>query len=321
VVAVGTDNWSILRNFAKWFPPAAQTYADDQFTSLMKQHPMPFRSYDPSGDRYGQVGTYQASALMAQDVPTLFGYQGMESKFFDELFGTKNDWTHQFNASLWDLYAIDFITTPIPIDTIAGLIGLPPAIPAGFHKVMGPTAFPQLRLKKSAEGYLYQRDSAAQWVRVIPAAVKAPDSLIVPTVTDPRFPLHSVVLYPDTVNVPAVAPGGAAPAPATVKATLAKWQPGAMTVKLDGSDTRTTYLMVAENWYPDWHATIDGKAAPTLRADGALLSVALPPGAREVELVFDVKEYHTGRLLTIISLLISAGLIGAGMLSRKRAHG
>ena len=98
-----------------------------------------------------------------------------------------------------------------------------------------------------------------------------------------------------------------APVPTTVKATLAKWQPGDMTVTLDGSDTRTTYLLVAENWYPDWQATVDGKATPTLRADGALLSVALPPGAREVALTFDVPQYHTGRMIMLVCCLESAG--------------
>ena len=261
VVVVGTDNWSILHHFAKWFPPASVTYADDELTTAMKKSPMPFRSYDPNG-RFEQVGAYQASTLMAHDVPTLFGYQGMESKYFDELFGTKNDWIHQFNSTLWDLYAVEYIVTTMPIDTIAKALGMPPTIPAGFHKVMGPVAFSESsRLTKSAAAYLYQRDSAARWVRVIPEAVKVTDSLIIPTVVDPRFPLNSFVLYPDTVNVPAVQPGASAPAPAAVQASLARWQPGDMTVKLEGSDTRTTFLVVAENWYPDWRVTVDGKPA------------------------------------------------------------
>jgi hypothetical protein len=246
----------------------------------------------------------------------------MESKYFDELFGTKNDWTNQFNPALWDLFAVEYIVTAMPIDTIAAALGMPPAIPAGFHKVMGPVPFPEpSRLTKTPEAYLYQRDSAARWVRVVPEAVKAPEAAIVPTVTDPRFPLNSFVLYPDTVGVQAVQPGGTAPAPATVKASLAKWQPGAMTVKLDGSDARTTYLLVAENWYPDWQATVDGKPAKTMRADGALLSVALPPGTREVTFTYDVPEYHTGKMITLLSLLGVLGLLGAGWMQRRAVNG
>lgn len=321
VAVVGADNWSILHDFAKWFPRASVVYAEDPLTATMKKTPMPFRSYDPSG-QFGGAGIYQASTLMAEDIPTLFGYQGMESKYFDELFGTKNVWTNQFNAGLWDLYAVGFITTKFPLDTIAEALKLPPSVVAQFHKVAGPVPFADRGLKNSGvtEGYLYQRDSAAQWVRVVPEAVKAADSLIVPTVIDPRFPLNSFVLYPDTVAVQAVQPTTTLPAPAGVKASLTEWQPGAMTVQLTGTDTRTTYLLVAENWYPDWHATIDGKPAPTLRADGALLSVALPPGAREVKLVFDVPQYHTGELITFTSLLLALGLIGWGVQRGRVRH-
>jgi hypothetical protein len=326
IVVVGSDNWSILHHFAKWFPPASQVYADDALTTEMKKHALPYRSFDPSGEtQIGGARVYQASTLMARDVPTLFGYHGMESKYFDELFGTKNVWVNQFNGGLWDLYAVDFLVSPIPMDTLvvyAGGMGMKTTPYAGYHLVKGPVPFdPNGVIRHQAQGFLYQRDSAAQWVRVVPEAVKAPDSLIVPTVIDPRFPINSYVLYADTVNVQASQPGPTAPAAATVKATLAKWQPGAMTVKLDGSDTRTTYLLVAENWYPDWRAVVDGKLAPTMRADGALLSVALPPGAKQVELVFDVKEYHTGRMITLLCLLGAAGLIGAGVLQRKAVHG
>lgn len=327
VAVVGADNWSILHNFAKWFPPAAVTYADDPITTAMRKTPMPFRSFDPSGDTQigQQARMYQASTLMARDVPTLFGYQGMESKYFDELFGTKNIWANQFNGGLWNLYAVEFLVAPIPMDTLvayAGGAGMAVTPFTGYHLVMGPVALDQNAvLKRQPQAYLYQRDSAARWVRVVPAAVKVPDSLIVPTVIDPRFPLNSFVLYPDTVSVQAVQPGGVAPAPVAVKASLAKWQPGAMTVKLDGSDARTTYLLVAENWYPDWQATVDGKPAKAMRADGALLSVALPPGTREVTFTYDVPEYHTGKMITLLSLLGVLGLLGAGWMQRRTVNG
>ncbi|MDB4967083.1 MAG: hypothetical protein JWN44_2772 [Myxococcales bacterium] len=45
-------------------------------------------------------------------------------------------------------------------------------------------------------------------------------------------------------------------------------------------------LRVAEVWHPGWHATVDGVARPIERVDGALLGVAVPPGARRVELRF-----------------------------------
>ena len=91
-----------------------------------------------------------------------------------------------------------------------------------------------------------------------------------------------------------------------------------MTIDITGEATTTNYLLVAENWYPDWQATVDGSAAPTWRANGAMLSVALPPGAHQVTLRFDMPSYHTGRRLMLVSLLLSLGLIAADLVLRRR---
>ena len=92
-----------------------------------------------------------------------------------------------------------------------------------------------------------------------------------------------------------------------------------MTVKLSGTDSRTTYLMVAENWYPDWKATVDGKSVLTHRANFALLSIALPPGAKDVTFSYDSTLYHQMMWVSWASALIALGLIAAGRL-RPRTH-
>ena len=45
-------------------------------------------------------------------------------------------------------------------------------------------------------------------------------------------------------------------------------------------------LVVSENYYPGWTATVDGKRAPVVRADYSLIGVVLPAGATNVELDF-----------------------------------
>ncbi len=304
LVVVGGDNWSILREFTNWLPPAKITFADDRLTTAMKKTPLPYRSFSPSAPDAQSVinalTVYKASALMARGVPTLLGYHGMESRFFDALFGGKNIWRYQMSPNLWDLYAVKYI-----IETQE-----PEGTP-GFHKALGPERLGNLTGLNAPPGQelaavVIERDSAPQWVRVVPVAVKVREEDIPPTVTAKGFPFNSYVLYSDTISVKSVMPTDSmqTPAPAAVTPTLASWEPGAMTVKLNGSDARTTYLLVAENWYPDWHAEIDGVAAPTHRANGAMLSVELPPGAKEVKLKFDVAAYHTGKLVSIGALLL-----------------
>jgi hypothetical protein len=322
VFVVGADNWSILRLFPKWAPPASVTFADDVLTTAMKKaSPMPFRTYSPSAPELGQsqvnvLTVYKASALMARGVPTLLGYHGMESRFFDALLGGKNIWQNQFSPNLWDLYAVKYIIeTQEPVGT------------PGFHKVLGPAQLDDLTGLDLAPGQelsavVEQRDSTPRWVRVVPSAVKVPEEQIAPTVSADRFPFNTYALYPDSTSTKAAAPTSGMPTPEAtpIIASLTSWQPGAMTVKLDGTDTRTTYLLVAENWYPDWHATIDGKPAPAYRADGALLSVELPPGAKEVTLNFDVATYHTGKMISLIALVLTVGLLFSDRLRPRTVH-
>lgn len=304
------DQWSVLKHFAEFLPPASVTYADDQLTTAMKQSSMPFRAYEPSGELGAGGAVYAGAWLMANHVPTLFGYHGNESRFFDELFGVKNVWENQFSPTLLDLYAARYIVANQDVSTAL----------AGYTLKLGPVAFPNLTGRRAQAGYLFERDTVPQWVRVVPAAVKLPDAQIVATVVGAGFPLNSVVLYPDTMAL-AAPTLSELPTPSAVTAKLEDWGPGRMTVALSGSDPRTTYLLVAENWYPGWIATIDGQVAPTRRANHAMLSVALPSGAKTVELTYHTPGYGTGKLITLISLVGALGLVITGRLRRRGVDG
>jgi hypothetical protein len=311
IVVVGGDNWSILRNFGSWTAPASQIYVGDSMTAAMKQTPLPFRDYNPASEApspFYQYAVYQGSNLMVFGIPQIFGYHGMESRFFDALFGEKNSWMNQLSPTLLDLYGAEYATINQPVDSTV----LP-----GFSQTQGPVASPSMVGRSSPTGYLYQRSRASEWVRVVPAAVKVPEEQIIPTVVSPRFPLNTYVLYADTTSVQAAGPDQPTPQATAVEASLRAWSPGAMTIELHGSDTRTIYLLVAENWYPDWHATIDGKSATPLRGDEAMLSLPLPPGSHEVRLWYDVTSYHTGAWLSLVSLLLAMGAVVWGWRARR----
>ncbi|MGH7593542.1 MAG: hypothetical protein ACRELE_06795 [Gemmatimonadales bacterium] len=319
-VVVGGDNWSVLRQFPNWLPPASVTFADDAFTTAMKKTPLPFRAYSPSSPdnpdsqsraQINVLDVYPAAALMARGVPSLLGYHGMESRDFDALLGVKNIWQYQFSANIWDLYAVKYVA----------LTQDPPQL-QGYHKIMGPTELAD-PIAVAPEGVLFERDSAARWVRVVPAAVKVADDQIPPTIANPGFPVNSYVLFSDTSAVQGtVTPsnGMATPAPATTTASLGAWAPGAMNIKLTGADTTPTWLLVAENWYPDWHATVDGRTVPVLRGDGAMITIELPPGAKGVTLRYDIASYHQGTWITLIALLLTGVWLFADRLRPGVAH-
>jgi hypothetical protein len=290
---VVADLWSVDRRFFDYKPPASELFADDPITTRLKQEPKPYRVLD--------AGVYQGSVLMAHSVQTVLGYHGNEVRFYDDLLGGKNVWRNIGNPNLHDLLATRFLLLP---DT--------QSVP-GFHRIMEPTP-----TAHGSVGVLYERDTAPPYVRVLPSAARLPEDQLVPTVIDARFPVNGVVVFPESASVTPAQIRAGGPDTTSVRARLTEWRPGSMRVALTGSDTATRYLLVSETWYKDWHATVDGRPAQVLRGDHALITVALPPGAREVTLDFDSPEYARGKLISLIALLAIVGLWSWTFVRRRR---
>ena len=80
-------------------------------------------------------------------------------------------------------------------------------------------------------------------------------------------------------------------------------------------------LVVAENFYPGWKASVDGKAAPIGRAEYSLIGVPLAAGAREIALDFTSAPYETGKLLTWIAILAAAIVLVGGLVMERKQRG
>jgi len=76
-------------------------------------------------------------------------------------------------------------------------------------------------------------------------------------------------------------------------------------------------LRLADLWYPDWVATVDGRPVEILKADYLLRAVAVPAGKHRVEFRFASPAMRQGLVLSGASLLVTLGLLGAGLLRRR----
>jgi uncharacterized membrane protein YfhO len=77
-------------------------------------------------------------------------------------------------------------------------------------------------------------------------------------------------------------------------------------------------LVVSENFYPGWVATVDGKPGKVGRADYSLIGVELPAGARSVQLLFTSPAYERGKVITWLAILLGLLMLGAGAWRDRR---
>lgn len=291
---LGLDLYTIDRQFFVFSPRARQLFAADAITDRIRATPLPYRVFDS--------GSYGGAILMSYRIPQVLGYHGTEMAAYDELLGGKNVWHNLSNPQLWRLLAIRYV-----------ILGDSVHVP-GFHRVLGPVpnAF-------GVRTYLYEADSPPPYVRVIPAAVKGEADRIIPTLVDPRLDYDRVVLFtPDEPVNPL--PVDSMPPPSPARAQVTAWEPGKMTIALDPAPPQPSYVLVSENWYLDWHATVDGTDTRVLRGDQTFITVAVPAGARRVELVYRSSRQRTGKLISILAALIVAGFLVGPPLTRRFAN-
>lgn len=81
-------------------------------------------------------------------------------------------------------------------------------------------------------------------------------------------------------------------------------------------------LVISENWFPAWRATVDGEEAPVLRANHTFRGIPVEAGAREVELVYRSSLLRWSTVLSLIcGLVLLGGAAGSWLKLRQGARG
>jgi len=81
-------------------------------------------------------------------------------------------------------------------------------------------------------------------------------------------------------------------------------------------------LVVSQNFYPGWKATVSGRSASVFPADHALTGIAVPAGNHEIRFEFQPSSFKLGALLSLISAtLLGVLLVPIRSPSRLRGGG
>ena len=93
-------------------------------------------------------------------------------------------------------------------------------------------------------------------------------------------------------------------------------------LKYETESTSNGVVVFSEIYYPKgWHAFIDGKEVPILRADYVLRALEVPAGKHTIEFRFEPKPYVVGNKITMASgwvlLLVALGCFGWSLKEEK----
>ncbi len=289
------DLWSVERHYIRFSPPARESLGADSVVRALQA--------DSGVYRVLPVNTYQAreNYLMVHHVRSVLGYHANEPHRYDELLGGKNEWRNLGNLNLLRLLAVKYI-----------VIGQ--QVQASFLSAVGTEPLTTIDRQPA---YVYRLNDPLPLAFLAAEALQLPDSQAMPVLLDPRLDPRRLLIVPPDEHV-GVSSLAVMPAPATTGVSVLEVRPGAYRFDLDAPAAQPAYLFVSENYDPAWRATVDGTPARVLRAQYALMGVALPAGARSVELTFASRAYARGKVITLIVLLLALGTLGGGFARRRR---
>ncbi len=84
-------------------------------------------------------------------------------------------------------------------------------------------------------------------------------------------------------------------------ATISDYHPTSVSIKTDGGGG---VLVLSDQYYPGWEATVDGQSVPITRAFTALRAVCVPAGAHTVTFTYRPLSLIIGVILTVIGWLV-----------------
>jgi hypothetical protein len=87
-------------------------------------------------------------------------------------------------------------------------------------------------------------------------------------------------------------------------------------VQLEAEAPEAALVVIAQSYYHNWRAYVDGQPTRLLRANHAFQALQVPAGRRQVTLVYEDRAFYYGALLSLLSAAILAAL---WLRSRKHA--
>lgn len=195
--------------------------------------------------------------------------------------------------------------------TLAGLTVVDARLPAFEPLVADPTFETTL----SGDVVVLRRRDALGRAWAVPEATVVFATEVTPTLTAPDFDPRQRVVLVGEVEAPPWLPPGPQLTSAQVRwlAETPEW------INLAVSSDGAGWLVLADNWFPGWQATVNGAPVAIERANGFARAVALPSaGSHRVTFAYRPRSVLLGGAVSGGALALWAGLVAVGWRRARR---
>ncbi len=159
------------------------------------------------------------------------------------------------------------------------------------------------RFRPVYKGYqhtVYQNDSVLPRACIIPDYIILPQEQIIDFMKSPLFNPREVVILEDSVTYP-----HSDKKMTMVEPLIQKYSPNQIIIETDSPNAG--FLLLTDNWHPDWRVYIDKKEEKLLRANYTFRAVYIPEGRHNVVFEYKSKPFSIGLIITITTIFALLG--------------
>ncbi len=181
----------------------------------------------------------------------------------------------------------------------------------GFAAKDDTAVVPEFKKIYDKEALIYEVPSTLPRATLFRAVDVVPDDQVLTKLKDRTFnPLETVVVSRESLsNIDPAAMrtlAEAKPVPFTA-AHILTYQ--SQRVRIEANAEALSVLMLTDSNYPGWHAYVNGERVPVLMANYLFRAVIVPAGKSSVEFVYEPTSIKLGGLISLVTLLVLAGLV------------
>jgi hypothetical protein len=304
---------SVMANFLTKSPGPEKVYAADEIIQFLKQNTITGRIFPL---------TYETHA--AQD--NYLWYHGLLSAGGTSPSPTKRYQDYIGAGTSVMFTPVSLVQYPILADllNIRYVIGLslPEDLsPRGLSRYDVNTQRAIMNWKGLLEPYrsvyrgrelsVYENDRAFPKAYIVADyRIAAADEVLDILKSPPFDPRAAVILEddPDLPHPPAKLP--------MTEAQIVSYEANRVVCQVD--NPASGFLVLADNWHPDWRAFVDGKPGKLYRADYIFRAVYVPVGKHEIVFAYISKGFNTGKVVTLLSLIAALALIMLPAVMKKK---